>query len=98
MRWVFENGHFANEEKQLGKDYYALIKKYANAIQKETCHFYGEGNYIEIDDTVIGRSFFLMACIEYGYKNYGKCGQYCYGGNVDELVVLVEKLKPLLCI
>lgn len=98
LRWVLENAHFVNEEKQLGKDYYALIRGYADSIKKGSYHCYGEGDYCEMAQTVLGKAFFLIACMEYEYKKGGKCGGYHYEGSVDELVTVVKKLKPLLCI
>lgn len=98
LKWILENGHFINEENQLGKDYYALIKGYTDAIKKGTYHCYGDGDYYDIRETVVGRAFFLLACMEYEYKEGGRCGKYHYGDDVDELVAMVKKLKPLLCI
>lgn len=98
LKWVLENGHFVSEEKELGKDYYELIKGYVDSIKNGTYHCYGDDDYCQIIETVIGRAFFLMACMEYEYKKGGRCGKYHYRGNVDELVAVAKKLKPLLCI
>lgn len=98
LRWIVEGTHYINVENQLGKDYYAMIKKYADSIKRGKYHCYGEDDYIYIEKSVFGRAFFLVACMEYEYKGGGKCGQYYYRDIIDELVKLAKKLKPLLCI
>ena len=51
-----------------------------------------------IEESVFDRAFFLLASMQNEYKKGGKCREYCYRNNIDELVELVKKLKPLLFI
>lgn len=97
FEWVMGNGHFVDAEKQLGKEYYALIREYTQSVHIGNYHCVGVGNLIEIKETAISRAFFLLSCICDGYKN-GRSGDYHYNGNIDELVNLANKLKTLLCI
>lgn len=98
LRWIFNNAQYNREEHQLGTSYYEMIKKYANSIKKGRYHCYGDDDYISVMESVIGKTFFLVACMVFEYKKGGICGPYHYGNNIDELVELAKKLKPLLCI
>lgn len=48
LKWILEDGHFVNDEKQLGKAYYTMIKKYIDSIKKGRYVCLGEGNYRRI--------------------------------------------------
>lgn len=88
--------HYVNAEKQIGKDYYNILKQYETlASSGGTAIGNWKGRKDCIQDNLLGKTFFWIAKVFNSYENF-VCGEYFYSGQVQKEIELVERFAELI--
>lgn len=91
LRWLTEGGHFINQEKILGKDYYDMLREYSGSVINP--HQQIDGSSC-IKDNLIGKTFFWIASLYSEYKD-GYCKPYYYNRQVSKRISLIKRFSEL---
>lgn len=92
IEWLVNKGHYPNHEKDLGKNYYNMIKEYEKQVSDRTQSI---NDNVCIRDDIISKTFFWVASLYDEYKD-GACRPYHYGKNAKARIEIVKKFAAFI--
>lgn len=87
IEWLIDRSHHPNTEKQIGKKYYEMLKKYEEQAYNPRQLI--DGN-MYINDNLIGKTFFWIANLYSEYTN-GACKPFYYKKQAEKRVSVIRK-------
>lgn len=87
IEWLVNKGHYPNHEKDLGGNYYNMIKEYEKQVSDRSQSI---NDNVCIRDDIISKTFFWVASLYDEYKD-GACRPYHYGKNAKARIEIVKK-------